>query len=593
MSPLRSTSPLESRAGPGRDALRLLLGREPGHGGLAYWAERLASVSDLRLGRVARRRAMSTTSGPRSGSRHERRRPEWATSSSSPSTSGGATACRSLGHPVVRTPNLDRLAADGRAVRPPLGATSRRAGRAGPRCYTGMYLRTTGRCSTARRSTPASRTSRSRRAAAGLRPGAVRLHRHERRPARPSPPTTPGCAPTRGCCPASTPVLDLREPSTSAWGDVAARRRASTSRATSRDLYRADRSFPGAATTARRWAPTALRGRAHRDRVPHRRRSSTGSTQRARRRAVVRARQLTSGRTRRTAPRRRTTTCYDPADGRRLPAATPTREAERALHPLAAMAIGIPGVSGARPTSASSASSRATYYGMMTEVDDQLGRLFDWLDAAGRPTTRSSSSPPTTATDGRPLAPREARLLGRELPRAADRPRPPAASRRHAGTVVDAFTEHVDVMPTILRVAGLEVPLQCDGRSLARRSCTAATRRPTGAPRCTGSGTSAPRPTTWPRTCSALTMEQCCLDVLRDDRCKYVHFGRRLHPAAAVRPRARSRPVREPGRRPGARRGAGRVRRADAALADRHIDRTFTGHSLSPDGLVVRRDPRV
>jgi arylsulfatase A-like enzyme len=34
------------------------------------------------------------------------------------------------------------------------------------------------------------------------------------------------------------------------------------------------------------------------------------------------------------------------------------------------------------------------------------------------------------------------------------------------GRVVEAFTEHVDVTPTILDHIGVEVPLQCDGRSL-------------------------------------------------------------------------------------------------------------------------------
>jgi arylsulfatase A-like enzyme len=34
------------------------------------------------------------------------------------------------------------------------------------------------------------------------------------------------------------------------------------------------------------------------------------------------------------------------------------------------------------------------------------------------------------------------------------------------GAVVEAFTENVDVMPTLLDLAGLEVPRQCQGRSL-------------------------------------------------------------------------------------------------------------------------------
>ena len=34
------------------------------------------------------------------------------------------------------------------------------------------------------------------------------------------------------------------------------------------------------------------------------------------------------------------------------------------------------------------------------------------------------------------------------------------------GGVVDRFTEHVDLLPTLLEALGLGIPLQCDGRSL-------------------------------------------------------------------------------------------------------------------------------
>jgi arylsulfatase A-like enzyme len=42
----------------------------------------------------------------------------------------------------------------------------------------------------------------------------------------------------------------------------------------------------------------------------------------------------------------------------------------------------------------------------------------------------------------------------------------PMAAPGARGRVVEAFTEHVDVTPTILDHVGVEVPLQCDGRSL-------------------------------------------------------------------------------------------------------------------------------
>ena len=41
-----------------------------------------------------------------------------------------------------------------------------------------------------------------------------------------------------------------------------------------------------------------------------------------------------------------------------------------------------------------------------------------------------------------------------------------AAASALAGTVVEAFTEHVDILPSILEFVGLSVPPQADGRSL-------------------------------------------------------------------------------------------------------------------------------
>ncbi|NBO19663.1 MAG: hypothetical protein EBV03_10670, partial [Proteobacteria bacterium] len=43
---------------------------------------------------------------------------------------------------------------------------------------------------------------------------------------------------------------------------------------------------------------------------------------------------------------------------------------------------------------------------------------------------------------------------------------PRAAANGTRGTVIDEFTENIDVMPTILEWIGHEVPLQCDGTSV-------------------------------------------------------------------------------------------------------------------------------
>ncbi len=91
------------------------------------------------------------------------------------------------------------------------------------------------------------------------------------------------------------------------------------------------------------------------------------------------------------------------------------------------------------------------------------------------------------------------------------------------GRVVDAFTEHVDVLPTFAELLDTEVPLQCDGRPLT--------------PWLEGD-----TPDDWRdevhsefdfrdpdgglfEQAFGLTLEECALAVLRDDHGKYVHFS--------------------------------------------------------------------
>ncbi len=113
-----------------------------------------------------------------------------------------------MGHPVVRTPNLDRLAAGGRAVRQPLGPGG--AVRAEPGLPLHRHLPAPepvgAQRHAARRPLHQHRPRGPRRR---LRPGAVRLHRRQRRPSHGRRPTTPACAPTRGCCPGFRAVLDF------------------------------------------------------------------------------------------------------------------------------------------------------------------------------------------------------------------------------------------------------------------------------------------------------------------------------------------------------------------------------------------------
>lgn len=108
---------------------------------------------------------------------------------------------------------------------------------------------------------------------------------------------------------------------------------------------------------------------------------------------------------------------------------------------------------------------RAQYYGMITEVDTHLGRVFDAIEARGE---WNDTIVVVTADHGDQLGdhglkeklgffPQSYAILGLwRDPRFPER----------GGRVVTQFTENVDVLPTLAEVMGVDIPLQCDGRSL-------------------------------------------------------------------------------------------------------------------------------
>jgi arylsulfatase A-like enzyme len=165
---------------------------------------------------------------------------------------------------------------------------------------------------------------------------------------------------------------------------------------------------------------------------------------------------------------------------------------------------------------------RATYYAMMSEVDDHIGRLLDYLIQSGE---FDDTLIVFTSDHGEMLGDHwifakygyfdqafHIPLIVRDPSTAADAGR---------GRTVDAFTENVDVMPTILEWLGCEPPVQCDGLSLG--------------PFCRGE-----TPADWrqeahweydfrdvagqhPEQALGLTSDQCALVVIRGKRYKYVH----------------------------------------------------------------------
>jgi len=232
---------------------------------------------------------------------------------------------------------------------------------------------------------------------------------------------------------------------------------------------------------------------------------------------------------------------------------------------------------------------RATYYGLITEVDAQVGRLIAHLKDTGAYDTTLIVF---TSDHGEMLG--EHWLFGKEgyfdqayhIPMIVHDPRRAADASR--GRIVDAFTESIDVMPTILDWLGQDVPVQCDGSSLLPFLHDT-------------------RPDNWrrevhwefdfrdipdqvPETTLGLTSDQCNLCVIRDERYKYVHFPA-LPPLffdMQQDPMEFNNLATDPAHQ-------GLVLEyAQKMLSWRmaHADRTLANTFLTPDGIVERHGPR-
>ena len=233
---------------------------------------------------------------------------------------------------------------------------------------------------------------------------------------------------------------------------------------------------------------------------------------------------------------------------------------------------------------------KASYFGLMSEVDHQLGRLFAWLEAKG---LWDSTLVVFTSDHGEQMG--DHWMLGKagyfdqsyHIPLIVRDPRPASDATR--GSVATAFTENVDVLPTLLEWVGGEVPPQCDGRSLLPLLSEA--RVPEG----------------WrreahfefdfreqqggaPEHSLDVRFHECALCVLRDERYKYVHFAA-LPPLFfdLARDPAESRDCsRDPAYLPLV------LEYAQRMLSWRlsHDDQTLTHLALTPGGVYERRNAR-
>ena len=243
---------------------------------------------------------------------------------------------------------------------------------------------------------------------------------------------------------------------------------------------------------------------------------------------------------------------------------------------------------------------RATYYGAMLEVDDQLDRLFAYLDASG---LADSTLVVLTSDHGEMGGDHwlfeklgywdesfHIPLIVRDPDRSADPAR---------GAVVGAFTESVDVLPTICAWLGIEVPLQADGFALQ--------------PFTTGEGLAeGGAPEHWrteahwswhfsnPATGGVrsrlfgIPMAHCSLDVARGAEVKYVQFAADADDLAPAPVRSGRRPRSAPrSGGPGERRATWPGTAAQRLLQwrMRNDDRQLSGTVLTPDrGPVSSRD---
>lgn len=110
--------------------------------------------------------------------------------------------------------------------------------------------------------------------------------------------------------------------------------------------------------------------------------------------------------------------------------------------------------------------ARATYYGLISELDHHVGRIIECLKETGE---YERTVIILTSDHGEMLG--DHWSWGKETPYDASVRVPliiraPDAPVTARGVRCSSFTEHVDIMPTILDYLGVEVPLQCDGRSL-------------------------------------------------------------------------------------------------------------------------------
>ena len=229
---------------------------------------------------------------------------------------------------------------------------------------------------------------------------------------------------------------------------------------------------------------------------------------------------------------------------------------------------------------------RATYYGLITEIDTQLGRVFKFLKDTGQ---WDNTLIILTSDHGEQLG--DHHLLGKigyfdqsyHIPMIVRDPDASANGTR--GSIVEKFTETIDTMPTVLDWMGQPSPRACDGHSLLPFL------REGKAPE--GWRTEVHYEYDYrnifyskPQDSLGLEMDACSLAVTQDEHFKYVHFPA-LPPLffdLQLDPQQLHNVAGDPAYAPQMLRYAQKM--LDWRLL--HADRTLTGFAASPEGLMSR-----
>lgn len=223
---------------------------------------------------------------------------------------------------------------------------------------------------------------------------------------------------------------------------------------------------------------------------------------------------------------------------------------------------------------------RRVYLGLVSEVDQEIGRVLDRLAATGaldETLIIVTSDHGEMLGDGWQLGKTGFRPQAFHVPLIIRHP-----GRQRAGHVARAFTEHVDLMPTILGAIGIEVPRQCDGRDLAPllRGEVPADWRDAAV----YEHDFRDLETGWHREALGLADDDCGIAVRRTKDRLYAQFAGLPSLCWAIDEAGGITEIDDP---------ATRLAEAEALMAHRmrHAERRLTGCLLTPDGVLGGYDP--